>query len=63
MIAVYMMILVGGLVSVVVVTVHELFEHNDPPPLPRPGSDGQWAAMNDAMRRYRKHRARGRRRG
>jgi hypothetical protein len=60
----YTLFLVFAFAAVVIVTLHELFEHNDPPQLPaRPGSDAQWSDMADAMRRYRKHKARGRRRG
>lgn len=64
MIAACTLFLVAGLASVVIVTVHELFEQNERLPLPqRPGSDAQWTEMADAMRRYRKHRTRVRDRG
>lgn len=67
MTAVLTIILVAGVVAVIIVTLHEMFEHTDPPrarTVKRPGSDEQWHERADAMRRYRTrttHAKRGRR--
>jgi wyosine [tRNA(Phe)-imidazoG37] synthetase (radical SAM superfamily) len=51
--------LVLALVVLVALTVHAVTELSSVP-VDRPGSDDQWTELADAMRRYRRHKARGR---
>jgi wyosine [tRNA(Phe)-imidazoG37] synthetase (radical SAM superfamily) len=50
--------LVVALAVLVALTVHAVSELSADP-IDRPGSDDQWADLADAMRRYRRHKARG----
>ncbi len=67
MIALVVIALTGALVVLVVLAANALAAATDPMPAldmtDRPGDDDQWSELADAMRRYRRHKLKGRHRG